>query len=62
MQWPIKSYGFVDKFGGVEDLQKGIIRCVGETHGPLFTEDLLRILQAISFFGPSGILHRGAHL
>ena len=45
--------GFVDKFGGVEDLQKGIIRCVGEPMDR-FTEDALRILRAIRFSAQLG--------
>ena len=40
--------GFVDEFGGAEDLKKGIIRCVGEPMDR-FTEDALRILRAIRF-------------
>lgn len=38
----------VDAFGGMEDLEKGIIRCVGN---PMerFGEDALRILRAIRF-------------
>ena len=40
--------GLVDLFGGVEDLQKKLIRCVGN---PLerFSEDALRILRAVRF-------------
>lgn len=40
--------GIVDEFGGVEDLNAKIIRCVGD---PMerFTEDALRILRAIRF-------------
>lgn len=40
--------GLVDIYGGREDLEKGIIRCVGN---PLerFSEDALRILRAIRF-------------
>lgn len=40
--------GFVDCFGGIEDLEAGIIRCVGN---PVerFTEDALRILRAYRF-------------
>lgn len=45
--------GFVDKFGGVEDLEKGIIRCVGEPMDR-FTEDALRILRAIRFSAQLG--------
>lgn len=45
--------GFVDKFGGVEDLGKGIIRCVGDPMDR-FTEDALRILRAIRFSAQLG--------
>ncbi len=40
--------GIVDAFHGMEDLEKGVIRCVGD---PLerFGEDALRILRAIRF-------------
>ncbi len=40
--------GLVDLFGGIKDLEKGIIRCVGN---PLhrFEEDALRILRAFRF-------------
>ena len=40
--------GIVDEFGGMEDLEKKIIRCVGRAHDR-FTEDALRILRAIRF-------------
>ena len=45
--------GFVDEFGGVEDLEHGIIRCVGEPMDR-FTEDALRILRAIRFSAQLG--------
>lgn len=38
----------VDLFGGREDLQRGVIRCVGEPD-ERFTEDALRILRALRF-------------
>lgn len=40
--------GLVDLFGGIKDLEKGIIRCVGN---PIhrFEEDALRILRAFRF-------------
>lgn len=43
-----ESKGFVDCFGGIEDLNNKIIRCVGD---PVerFTEDALRILRAYRF-------------
>lgn len=45
--------GIVDIFGGVKDLQMGIIRCVGN---PLdrFHEDALRILRAMRFSAQLG--------
>ncbi len=40
--------GFVDPFGGHEDIRNGIIRCVGEPD-KRFGEDSLRILRALRF-------------
>ncbi len=40
--------GVVDIFGGMEDLKKGIIRCVGSPE-ERFGEDALRILRAVRF-------------
>ncbi len=40
--------GLVDLFGGMDDLKKGIIRCVGEPESR-FGEDALRMLRAIRF-------------
>jgi tRNA nucleotidyltransferase (CCA-adding enzyme) len=40
--------GFVDYFGGREDLLAGIIRCVGDAR-QRFQEDALRILRALRF-------------
>ena len=40
--------GFVDLFGGREDLKNGLIRCVGSA-GERFQEDALRILRAVRF-------------
>lgn len=42
------SSGLVDLFGGLEDIERKIIRCVGD---PLerFTEDALRIMRAVRF-------------
>lgn len=48
-----KKTGIVDEFGGVEDLERGIIRCVG-TAKERFTEDALRILRAIRFSAQLG--------
>lgn len=40
--------GLVDPFGGQEDLQNGVLRCVGDPR-ERFTEDALRILRALRF-------------
>lgn len=40
--------GIVDCFGGLEDLQNGVIRCVGDPDRR-FSEDALRILRAMRF-------------
>ncbi len=40
--------GFVDLFGGQEDLARGIIRCIGSPE-KRFGEDALRILRALRF-------------
>ena len=45
--------GIVDAFGGVEDLDYGIIRCVGEA-AERFGEDALRILRAVRFSAQLG--------
>lgn len=45
--------GIVDLFGGQDDLQKGIIRCVGEPK-ERFTEDALRIMRAVRFSAQLG--------
>lgn len=45
--------GIVDLFGGMEDIRRGCIRCVGD---PVerFTEDALRMLRGIRFAGQLG--------
>ena len=45
--------GMVDIFGGVEDLNKKIIRCVGVA-GDRFDEDALRIMRAFRFSAQLG--------
>ena len=47
------SSGLVDLFGGLEDIERKIIRCVGN---PLerFTEDALRIMRAVRFSAQLG--------
>ncbi len=47
MAWSPKT-GLVDLFGGREDLQKGLIRCVGDPTRR-FEEDALRILRGARF-------------
>ncbi len=43
-----EAFDLLDLFGGQDDLQAGIIRCVGDPHVRL-TEDALRILRAVRF-------------
>ncbi len=45
--------GFIDLFGGMEDLSKGLIRCVGSAE-ERFDEDALRILRAVRFSAQLG--------
>lgn len=47
------SRGLVDLFGGMEDIDRKIIRCVGD---PMerFTEDALRIMRAVRFSAQLG--------
>ena len=45
--------GLVDIFGGIEDLDKKVIRCVGNPKDR-FSEDALRILRAVRFAGQLG--------
>ena len=45
--------GLVDIFGGIDDLQKGMIRCVGNAR-ERFSEDALRILRGIRFAAQLG--------
>lgn len=45
--------GLVDLFGGREDLEKGVIRCVGAPK-ERFTEDALRMMRAIRFSAQLG--------
>ena len=42
------NIGFLDYFGGVEDLQNEVVRCIGNSEDR-FEEDALRILRAIRF-------------
>lgn len=45
--------GLVDIFGGIEDIEKKVIRCVGNPR-ERFTEDALRLLRAIRFAAQLG--------
>ncbi len=45
--------GFVDLFGGMEDIKRGLIRCVGSPE-ERFDEDALRILRAVRFSAQLG--------
>ncbi len=48
-----KSGGFVDVFGGAEDIKRGVIRCVGNP-SQRFAEDALRIMRALRFSSTLG--------
>lgn len=45
--------GLVDLYGGIDDLEKGVIRCVGDPERR-FAEDALRILRALRFSATLG--------
>lgn len=45
--------GLVDIFGGMQDIERGIIRCVGNAE-ERFTEDALRMLRAVRFSAQLG--------
>ena len=45
--------GFVDPFGGREDIQRGIIRCIGDPD-KRFGEDALRVVRALRFSATLG--------
>ena len=47
--------GIVDAFSGMEDLDKGVIRCVGEAR-ERFREDALRMLRAVRFSAQLGFV------
>ncbi len=48
-----ETHGLVDIYNGMEDLQQGIIRCVGNPE-ERFTEDALRMMRAIRFSAQLG--------
>ena len=43
-----ETEGLIDAFGGMEDMQKKVIRCVGNPVDR-FTEDALRMMRAVRF-------------
>lgn len=45
--------GLVDVFGGMRDIEQGVIRCVGRAE-ERFTEDALRMLRAVRFSAQLG--------
>lgn len=45
--------GLIDIFGGIQDIEKKVIRCVGDAK-ERFTEDALRIMRAIRFSAQLG--------
>ncbi|MDL2215656.1 CCA tRNA nucleotidyltransferase [Ruminococcaceae bacterium OttesenSCG-928-N02] len=47
------AVGYVDPFGGMEDIKAGVLRCVGEPR-VRFAEDALRILRAVRFAAQLG--------
>lgn len=52
------SDGLRDEFGGIGDIRKGMIRCVGDP-AERFTEDALRMMRAIRFSAQLGFsIHR----
>ncbi|MBC8061178.1 MAG: HD domain-containing protein [Clostridiaceae bacterium] len=54
--------GLVDYFGGLQDLQNKLIRCVGEAEAR-FNEDALRMLRAIRFSAQLGFeMHKDINL
>lgn len=52
------SIGLVDEFDGIGDLQRKVIRCVGDA-GQRFDEDALRMLRAVRFSGQLGFTIEG---
>lgn len=48
-----ETVGLVDEFGGLEDIDKGVVKCVGVAK-ERFSEDALRIMRAIRFSAQLG--------
>ena len=53
-----RETGLIDLFGGMEDLQRKVIRCVGDPR-KRFGEDALRILRAVRFAAQLGFSIEG---
>ena len=51
--------GIIDPFGGAADIERGVIRCVGDPTSR-FSEDALRILRACRFASQLGFAIEGA--
>lgn len=51
--------GLVDEFGGIQDMQDKIVRCVGNPE-ERFSEDALRMMRAIRFSAQFGYVIEGA--
>lgn len=49
LAWDMKAQQLVDQFSGVNDLEQGIIRAIGEPE-QRFQEDYTRMLRAVRFF------------
>lgn len=45
--------GLIDLFGGIDDMDKGILRCVGDAR-ERFSEDALRMMRAVRFSAQLG--------
>lgn len=43
-----KTQEVIDPFGGIEDIKKGLVKCVGDPY-KRFAEDALRIMRALRF-------------
>ena len=46
--------GIIDPFGGLDDMERGVLRCVGDP-ATRFSEDALRILRACRFASQLGV-------
>lgn len=48
-----EQYGLIDIFDGIGDMERGVIRCVGDAK-ERFTEDALRMMRAVRFCAQLG--------